>query len=81
MASPYVLVTYDNNMPLEHPEILRDCNTTLAIIDKKHLAATGLTEEQYWREVIHRHTHRIAEQPRATIFLYRCSDKRTLVKL
>lgn len=76
---PYILVTYDNAMPTEHAIVLCECGTTLAVIDKDGLARTGLTEEQYWREVIHRHAHTFAAQDAATIFKYRCSSRRTQV--
>jgi hypothetical protein len=74
-------VTYDNNMPIEHAGLIRKYDTTLAVIDKDARPATGLTEEQYWREVIHRHAHRFADQPRATRFLYRCSNRRTTIQI
>jgi hypothetical protein len=78
---PYVLVTYDNAMPVEHAGVLSACQTTLAVIDKDARYATGLTEEQYWREVIHRHAHTFHVQDSATVFLYRCSNRRTRVVL
>jgi len=75
------LVTYDNAMPLEHATILKGCETTLAVIDKEGRQAVDLTEEQYWREVIHRHAHSFASQGVGTIFKYRCSTRRTEVVL
>jgi hypothetical protein len=81
MEGPYVLVTYDNKMLSEHADDLRRHRTTLAVIDKDKLAASGLTQEQYWREVIHRHAHLFAEQAPASIFKYHCSKRRSEVKL
>lgn len=68
-------------MPEDHAAILEACGTTLAIIDRDSLAGTGLTQEQYWRDVIHRHAHRFAAQEPASIYKYRCSDRRTRIRL
>jgi hypothetical protein len=80
-SSRYVLVTYDNAMPVEHEPLLRTYSTTLAIIDREGYDPSGLALEQYWREVIHRHAHRFVLQPPGSIFKYRCSDRRKEVKL
>jgi hypothetical protein len=68
-------------MPADHAEILLACRSTLAVIDKDGLEKSGLTQEQYWRDVIHRHAHRFAEQTQGTVYKYRCSDRRTLIQL
>ena len=80
-STPYVLVTYDNNMPTHHEPLITAYGTTLAIIDKEGYDVSGLTLEQYWREVIHRHAHRFAEQAVRRIFKYRANARRTEVKL
>ncbi len=80
-STPYILVTYDNEMPTEHASLLDSYSTTLAIIDKRGYEPSGLTLEQYWREVIHRHAHRFARQDVGTIFAYRCSDRRKEITL
>lgn len=69
---PATLVTYDNKMalPNEHLPLLKKYNTTLAVIDKKAIPDT-LTLEEYWRDVIHRHAHRFAEQVSGSRFRYR----------
>lgn len=77
----YVLVTYDNKMPVAHAPLLTAYGTTLAVIDKDGHEGSGLALEEYWREVIHRHAHRFYVQQPATIWKYRCSDRRTSVKL
>ena len=63
-----VLVAWDNKMPRSHAGELRHFGTTLAVIDKH--SRLGLDEEPYYRDVIHRHAHRIARQPAASIFKY-----------
>lgn len=75
MNTPYVLVTYDNKMLTEHVSDLLRHNTTLAVIDKDKLKDSGLNQEQYWREVIHRHAHRFAEQDAGSVFKYHCSNR------
>ena len=74
-----MLVTYDNDMPVEHGPLLVAYGTSLAIVDVDGHHRSGLTLEEYWREVIHRHAHRFNVQPPATIWKYRCSDRRTRV--
>jgi hypothetical protein len=65
---PAVLVTFDNKLPL-HSALLTRYGTTLAIIDKNAQPA-DLTREEYWREVIHRHAHRMAQQDSGSKFRY-----------
>jgi hypothetical protein len=75
----YILVTYDNKMVVEHEAVIRECRTTLAVIDSKTRGRQGdaLAEDEYTSEVIHRHAHRFVEQPLGTRFKYRCSTTRT----
>lgn len=80
LNEPVVLVTYDNKMPDEHREEVLAYKMTLAIIDKDG-QPPELTEEQYWRDVIHRHAHKFVAQPPGSVWKYRCSNRRTRVKL
>jgi hypothetical protein len=80
---PYVLVTYDNQMAVEHAAVLNECGTTLAVIDSRVRgpAAETLSEDEYTSEVIHRHAHRFIAQEPGSIFKYRCSERRARIKL
>lgn len=80
-SNPYVLVTYDNEMVVRHAALLDAYQTTLAVIDRRGWEPSGLTQEEYWREVIHRHAHRFANQPVGTIIKYRCSNRPSRVTL
>src|SRR4051794_14097327 len=58
---PCVLVVWDNKMHLSHARELLHFDLTLAVVDEK--ADRGsLTAEQYYREVIHRHAHKMGRQ-------------------
>lgn len=72
-----VLVTYDNAMPIEHTEWLRNLVVTLAIIDARN-RPPDLTVEQYWREVIHRYAHSFVAQERGSCWKYRRDTRRRL---
>lgn len=72
-----VLVTYDNAMPVEHAEWLRDLGVTLAVIDSRK-RPPDLTPEQYWRDVIHRHAHWFVVQETASWWRYRRDTRRRL---
>jgi PIN like domain len=74
---PAVLVTYDNAMPREHGTWLQSLGITLAVIDAQNRPA-GLTVEEYWREVIHRHAHQMASQERGSWWKYRVGTRRRL---
>lgn len=76
---PYILVTYDNAMPVEHEAVLLECSTTLAVIDSRERGPAGvdLTEDEYCSEVIHRHAHTFSDQEAGRWFKYRCSNRRT----
>jgi hypothetical protein len=74
---PAVLVTFDNKMPDEHWDLLEEHSTTLAVVDKDAIPP-HLTPEQYWRDVIHRHAHRLVEQATGTRFKYRQRNRSVL---
>ncbi len=81
--TPYVLITYDNGMPLEHAATLVACQTTLAVIDSHERGSRGdeLGESEYVSEVVHRHAHTFFVQAAGTVFRYRCSNRRSSVTL
>lgn len=72
-----VLVTFDNAMPLEHADLLRSLSITLAVIAAGD-RPIGRTLEQYWREVIHRHAHRVASQAAGSCWRYRQTGRRRI---
>ena len=80
LNEPVVLVTYDNKMPIEHSAEVKRHKMTIAIIDKDK-RPVDLTEEQYWREVIHRHAHKFVAQAPGSVWKYRCTNRRTKVKV
>ncbi|MGZ4315797.1 MAG: hypothetical protein ACXVRS_08175 [Gaiellaceae bacterium] len=82
-AAPYVLITYDNAMPLEHAATLLECRTTLAVIDSRERGRRGadLNESEYVSEVMHRHAHTFHVQAAGAVFRYRCSSRRSAVTL
>lgn len=66
---PCVLVAWDNKMPLSHAVALKHFEITLAVVDRK--AKRGdLSEQEYYREVIHRWAHRMVFQPPGTVVKY-----------
>jgi hypothetical protein len=66
---PCVLVAWDNKMHLAHAEVLRHFGLTLAVIDQ-YAERGDLTEEEYYREVIHRWAHRIVFQQPGVVVKY-----------
>ncbi len=66
---PAVLVTFDNKLPIQHASLIARYGTTLAIIDK-NAQPSDLNREEYWREAIHRHAHRMADQAAGSRFKY-----------
>ena len=66
---PFVLIAWDNKMPYSHRFDLDHHGTTLAVIDK-NATRGGLDDEQYYRDVIHRHAHRMATQGAGSLFKY-----------
>jgi hypothetical protein len=66
---PCVLVAWDNKMHKSHAAELQHFSLTLAIVDKD--ADRGdLTDEEYYREVIHRWAHRIVRQEQGSVVKY-----------
>jgi LmbE family N-acetylglucosaminyl deacetylase len=72
-----VLVTYDNNMPLEHGSELSASGIALAVIDKAG-RPLDMSEEEYWREIIHRHAHRFINQQPGSLWKYRRRGRRRI---
>jgi hypothetical protein len=68
-------VTFDNKMPVQHAALLLQYDTTLAVIDKL-AEPPELTREEYWREVMHRHAHRMANQDAGSAWKYRRAGRR-----
>jgi len=66
---PCVLVAWDNKMHLSHAQTLDHFGLTLAVVDK-HAKRGELTEEEYYREVIHRWAHRMVFQGEGTVMKY-----------
>jgi hypothetical protein len=66
---PCVLVTWDNKMHLSHAEALRHFGLTLAVVDK-YAQRGDLSEEEYYREVVHRFAHRIVFQKAGAVVKY-----------
>lgn len=66
---PCVLVSWDNKMVKGHAGALAHFGVTLAVVDEDgdHGA---LTEEEYYREVVHRWAHRMTRQPRGSVVKY-----------
>jgi len=77
LATPSVLVTFDNSMHIEHETWLTRLGITLATIDSKRRPAQ-LTVDRYWRDVIHRHAHRFGEQEPGSWWKYRQAMRRRL---
>jgi hypothetical protein len=66
---PCVLVAWDNKMHLSHAHALDHFDLTLAVVDK--YADRGvLTDEEYYREVIHRWAHRMVFQKPGSVVKY-----------
>jgi hypothetical protein len=75
-----VLVTYDNKLPTQHPELIRKGRITVAVISSVK-PPTELTHSQYLRDVVHRHCHRFVAQDPGTAWRYRTGARRTPIKL
>jgi hypothetical protein len=60
---PYVLVTYDNKMPIVHAAEIAHHKTTIALVSEGAFRRKGGDPEPYIRDVIHRWLHRIEMQP------------------
>jgi hypothetical protein len=74
---PCVWVAWDNKMPVSHRPELDHFGLTVAVIDRRRWRGQtpaerhGLTDEEYYRTVIHRHAHEMAEQEPGSIWRYR----------
>lgn len=66
---PCVLIAWDNKMHLAHAEVLRHFDLTLAVVDQ-YAERGDLTEEEYYREVIHRWAHRMTFQRPGAVVKY-----------
>lgn len=77
LSEEVVLVTYDNNMATEHGAALSQSGIALAVIDKEG-RPEDMTEEQYWREIIHRHAHRFVNQEPGSLWRYRRRGRRRI---
>jgi hypothetical protein len=75
-----VLVTYDNKLPTQHPELIHNKSITVAVISSVK-APTDLTHSQYLHDVVHRHAHRFVAQEPGTAWRYRTGGRRTRIKL
>lgn len=82
---PCVLIAWDNKLPESHKQELEHFNLTVAVIDKRKgrdgktpYERLGLTEEEYYRAVIHRHAHQMAKQPAGSIYRYRFGSRERL---
>lgn len=58
---PCVLVAWDNKLMRGHASELEHFGLTLAVVDK-YAARGGLTDEEFYRDVIHRWAHRMVLQ-------------------
>lgn len=66
---PCVLVTWDNKMAKSHAGQLAHFGLTVAMVDL-YADRGGLTDEEYYREVIHRWAHRMIGQEKASVVKY-----------
>jgi hypothetical protein len=63
---PFVLVTWDNKMPVAHRTDLDHHGTTLAVVDEAWFKRSGRPaseQQRYIRDVVHRWLHRIEMLP------------------
>lgn len=65
----YVLITSDDKMPDEHGALISELGITIATIDGRW-AASGLEQEAWKREVVHRWAHAMHDQPPKSIRRY-----------
>jgi hypothetical protein len=74
---PCVLVAWDNKLPYAHRGQLDHFGITLAVIDKKARPAS-MTQDEYIRDVVHRHAHRMASQSAGSRFIYTQTRRRPI---
>lgn len=82
---PCAFVVWDNKLYESHRQELEHFNLTVAVIDKRKgrdglttYERLGLTEEEYYRAVIHRHAHQMATQPAGSVYRYRFGSRERL---
>jgi hypothetical protein len=75
---PCVLIAWDKKLHIAHRRELDHFNLTLAVIDRRigrdgltPARRLGLTDEEYYRTVIHRQAHQMAVQAQGSIWRYR----------
>lgn len=76
LDEPYVLVTGDDAMPATHRTAIAETATTLATLDPRW-QRTGLKQECYKHEVVHRWAHAMANQRPGTIRRYSLTANRS----
>ena len=72
---PWVLVTWDDEMPQEHETLIRQIQATIATIDgqwERICKEKGLarTQEEFKRDTVHRWAHAMADQEPGSIRRY-----------
>ena len=75
VSEPYVLVTADDSMPATHRPVIDETATTIATLDSRWWRS-GLAQEQYKCEVVHRWAHLMARQRPGTITRYAINSHR-----
>lgn len=80
MDEPYVLVSADDAMPATHHKVLVETQTTLATLHPEW-RPTGLQQECYKHEVVHRWAHAMARQDEGSVRRYSPSANRPWVPL
>lgn len=70
-----VLVTSDDQMPLEHGDLIRRWSLTVAVIDPLKPKAYQGGDMWDW-EIIHRWAHNMQTQPRSTVYRYNAAGRR-----
>jgi hypothetical protein len=81
-----VFVTADDDLPGEHPGVLREVGATVATIapferGKWRAHDPGFSDEEAWkREIVHRWAHAMQEQERRTFRRYFLSGARPWAK-
>jgi predicted nuclease of predicted toxin-antitoxin system len=70
---PFVLVTYDNKMPVIHAAEIAHHGTTIAVVGEDAFKASrrpASEQEAYIRDVVHRWLHRIEQQAAGMARIY-----------
>jgi hypothetical protein len=76
-ASDFVLVTSDDNMPVDHGLLIAELGITVATIDPAY--ASGYTEDSWGRDTVHRWAHVMAVQQPASVRRYTIGGHRAWV--